>query len=80
VRNRDARDVLAPPGRRDLTSHRPVAARATRHSHLLRAHGLIHRVGKTYYYRPTQKGYEVMNTALKFWETDIALLAVQVFG
>jgi len=42
---------------------------------LLRAHGLIYRVGKTYYYRPTQKGYEVMNAALKFRETGVALLA-----
>jgi hypothetical protein len=75
VRNRDLRAVLAPPGPRDCASPRPAAARATRHLRLLRAHGLIQRVGKTYYYRPTQKGYEVMNTALKFRETDVALLA-----
>jgi succinate dehydrogenase/fumarate reductase flavoprotein subunit len=42
---------------------------------LLRAHGLIYRVGRTNYYRPTQKGYEVMSTALKFRQADLTLLA-----
>jgi hypothetical protein len=42
---------------------------------LLFAHGLIHRVGRTNYHRPTQKGQQVMNTALKSRQTDFALLA-----
>jgi len=41
---------------------------------LLCAHGLIYRVGQTYYYRPTQKGYDVMSTALRFRQTDLAAL------
>jgi hypothetical protein len=74
ARNRDLRSHLVPPGESPLTQPCP-AAHATRQLRLLRAHGLIYRVGRTYYYRPTQKGYEVMNTALKFRETDLALLA-----
>ncbi|MGH9438492.1 MAG: hypothetical protein ACRD22_11515, partial [Terriglobia bacterium] len=75
VRNRDLRQALAP----EAESHPPrphqAAARVTRHLRLLRAHGLIYRVGRTYYYRPTSKGYDVMTTALKFRQTDLALLA-----
>jgi hypothetical protein len=75
VRNRDLRDTLAPPGEPDPNQQRRAAARATCHLRLLRAHGLLYRVGRTYYYRPTQKGQEIMNTALKFRQTDLALLA-----
>jgi hypothetical protein len=74
ARNRDLRVHLAPPGESPPTQPNP-AARVTRQLRLLRAHGLIYRVGRTYYYRPTQKGYEVMNTALRFRATDLALLA-----
>jgi hypothetical protein len=75
VRNRDLRAALAPPGESDPAQCRRAAARATRQLRLMRAHGLIYRVGRTNYYRPTQKGQEVMNTALKFRQTDLALLA-----
>jgi len=75
VRNRDLWEALAPPTDTDTPPPRRTAARATRHLRLLRAHGLIYRVGRTYYYRPTQKGHEVMNAALKFRQTDLALLA-----
>jgi len=74
ARNRDLRVHLGPPGQPPPPQPNP-AARVTRQLRLLRAHGLIYRVGRTYYYRPTQKGYEVMNTALKFRQTDLALLA-----
>jgi len=75
VRNRDLRATLAPSAENDPAQRRQAAARATRQLRLLRAHGLIYRVGRTNYYRPTQKGHEVMNTALKFRQTDLALLA-----
>jgi hypothetical protein len=75
VRNRDLWEALTPATDTDTPPPRRTAARATRHLRLLRAHGLIYRVGRTYYYRPTQKGHEVMNAALKFRQTDLALLA-----
>ena len=74
VRNRDLRHALAPEAESDPARRHQVAARATRTLRLLRAHGLIYRVGRTNYYRPTQKGYEVMSTALKFRQADLALL------
>ena len=75
VRNRDLRQALVPEAESDPARRHQVAARTTRTLRLLRAHGLISRVGRTNYYRPTEKGYEVMSTALKFRQTDIALLA-----
>lgn len=75
VRNRDLRQNLVPEAESNPARRPQAAARVTRQLRLLRAHGLIYRVGRTYYYRPTQKGYEVMTTALKFRQTDFALMA-----
>lgn len=75
MRNRDLRRALAPEAESDPARCHHLAARVTRHLPVLRAHALIYRVGRTYYYRSTQKGYEVMSTALKFRQTDFALLA-----
>jgi hypothetical protein len=75
IRNRDLWQAFILKADTDPARPRQVAARVTRYLRLLRAHGLIYRVGRTYYYRPTQKGYEVMTTALKFRQTDFALLA-----
>lgn len=75
VRNRDLLQELVPPAESDPGRRRRAAARVTRQLRLLCAHGLIYRVGRTYYYRPTRKGNEVMSTALKFRQTDWALLA-----
>ena len=75
ARNQDLRHDLVPEAESDQAQRRKAAARVTRQLRLLRAHGLIYRVGRTYYYRPTQKGYEVMSTALKFRQTDLALMA-----
>jgi hypothetical protein len=75
VRNRHLRQELIPEAESDPARRPKVTARVTRQLRLLCAHGLIYRVGRTYYYRPTQKGYEVMSTALKFRQTDLALLA-----
>lgn len=71
--NRDIRKLIAGE---DQGSH-PYrnCARITRYLRLLRAHGLIHKVSRTRFYRITSKGHEVMATAIKFRETDLALLA-----
>lgn len=55
--------------------HRRYAQRVGRQLQLLRAHGLISKVLKTHYYRITNKGHQVMATALKFRAADMALLA-----
>jgi len=75
VRNRDLREALFPSSANDPTQRRRHAACTTRYLRLLCAHGLIYRVGRTYYYRPTQKGQQVMNTALKLRQTDLGALA-----
>lgn len=67
-RNRDLRQAL---------SHDPrnSSARISRLLALLRAHKLIFKVCKTNYYRITQKGHQIMATALKFRQPDVVLLA-----
>jgi hypothetical protein len=67
-RNRDLRQAL---------SHDPrnTSARVSRLLALLRAHKLIFKVCKSNYYRITRKGHQVMATALKFRQPDVALLA-----
>ena len=64
-RNRDLREALG----QSVTS-----ARISRLLALLRAHKLIFKVYKTNYYRITRKGHQVMATALKFRQPDLALL------
>ena len=68
-RNRDLRKILAD------SDPRKGSARVSRLLALLRAHKLIYKVFKTNYYRITRKGHQVMATALKFRQPDIALLA-----
>jgi hypothetical protein len=73
--NRDLRGALQPEVAADPVQRRHVANRVTRWLRLLRAHGLIKKVTRTRYYRITNKGHHVMTTALRFRETDLALLA-----
>ena len=73
--NRDLRRHLYPDAKADPAQRRSVGARVTRSLRLLRAHGLIKKVTRTRYYRITDKGHHVMTTALRFRETDLALLA-----
>lgn len=73
--NRAIRQHLYPDDESDATARRRSAARVTRHFRLLRAHRLIKKVGRTHYYRLTDRGHQVMTTALGFRQTDIALLA-----
>lgn len=73
--NRDLRRRLHPELDADPVQRRQMAGRVTRWLRLLRAHGLIKKVTRTRYYRITDKGHHVMTTALRFRETDLALLA-----
>jgi hypothetical protein len=68
-RNRDLRRAL---GQSDPKNSSACISRLLA---LLRAHKLIYKVFKTNYYRITRKGHQVMATALKFRQPDIALLA-----
>lgn len=65
-RNRDLRQALG---------QNISATRISRLLALLRAHKLIFKVCKTNYYRITRNGHQVMATALKFRQPDLALLA-----
>ena len=75
LRNEDLRRHLYPDSEADEKTRKKASARASRQLRLLRAHGLVYKVPKTYYYRATKKGHEVMSTALIFREADLALLA-----
>jgi hypothetical protein len=75
VRNEDIRRELYPGAESEPEVRRKAAARVTRQLLLLKAHGLIYKVLHTHYYRTTKKGHEIMNTALKFRDSDLALLA-----
>ena len=74
-RNRDLREKLYPNAEKDRLERRHASARVTRLVRLLRAHGLVHKVSKTRYYRTSQKGHAVMTTALNFRNWNVALLA-----
>jgi hypothetical protein len=74
VRNQDLRHHLYPHHAPNHARRRALAGHVTRLLLLFRAHGLIYRVAKTYYYRLTEKGCQVMNTALKFRQMNVALL------
>jgi hypothetical protein len=74
-RNRDLREYLEPNSEGESMSRRKASARVSRLLRLLRAHGLIYKVPKTNYHRITKSGQQVMTTATKFRDTDIALLA-----
>jgi hypothetical protein len=71
-RNKDLRIALAGSDPKPAKNN---SSRISRLLALLRAHKLIYKVLKTNYYRITRKGHQVMATALKFRQPDIALLA-----
>jgi hypothetical protein len=75
LRNKDLRLKLYPESESDPEQRACSSSRVSRHLRLLRAHKLIYKVRGNNYYRITKRGQEVMSTALKFRETDIALLA-----
>ena len=59
----------------DPARQRHASARVTRQLRLLRAHGLIKKVPRTHVYRVTKQGAAIMSTAVRFRDTDVALLA-----
>ena len=74
--NRDLRTRLTPNDLEpDPAARRAITARITRHLRLLRAHRLIRKIPRTHRYRITDKGEAIMSTAIKFRDTDVALLA-----
>ena len=73
-RNRQLRAILELRAESHPIQSAKASARITRKLRLLREHGLIRKVSKTQYYRVTEKGHQVMATAIAFRETDIALL------
>jgi hypothetical protein len=72
--NRDLRRHLY-DDRADPTEQRRCAHRLTRQLRLLRAHRLITRIPRTHRYRVTHKGHTIIATAVRFCETEVALLA-----
>ncbi|HET9530118.1 MAG TPA: hypothetical protein VFQ92_07190, partial [Blastocatellia bacterium] len=75
IRNATIRKEVYGDEKSEEASYYKATARVSRRLMLLRAHGLIYKVAKTNYYRVTKKGHEVMSTAIKFRESEIALLA-----
>jgi hypothetical protein len=72
--NRDIREALLGDTDPDPARQRRASARVTRQLRLLRAHGLIKKVPRTHVYRITHKGETVLATAIRFRETEKALL------
>src|SRR5215475_10509047 len=74
-RNRDLRQALESDSESDPAKRKKAANRITRLLKLLCAHGLIFKVVRTSYYRITKRGRELMSTAIKFRDSNVALLA-----
>lgn len=72
--HRDLREQLESGPRTDPGERRRASGRTTRRLRLLRAHGLIRKVSGTRYYRVTSKGQQIMTTALKLRDADVAKL------
>lgn len=63
-RNRDLAALLGTPAETDLLSRRRHHARVTRKIRLLRAHGLIRKLGKSHRYVLTAKGHDIIPAIL----------------
>jgi hypothetical protein len=74
-RNKDLRTRLVSNVGNEPQSRRKASGRITRWLRLLRAHGLIRKVSTTSYYRVTQVGLNLMTTALKLRDLNVAALA-----
>jgi hypothetical protein len=74
-RNPQVRRLLFPAAEGTVTDRQRASSRVTRLFRLLRAHGLIQKVSGRRYYRVSDKGTQVMTTALQIRETNAALLS-----
>lgn len=74
-RNKDVRRRLFPKSDDDPDDRRRTAGQVTRLFALLRAHHLIRKVSHTFYYRVTKRGQQIMTTARRLREIDVAALA-----
>lgn len=74
-RNRDLRPYLLAEAPPETSARRRASARLTRSLRLLHAHGLIYRLCKSYTYRLTQRGHQVMTASLTIRNCNLALLA-----
>jgi hypothetical protein len=74
-RNQDVRERLLDDPGPDEKARRQAAGKITRLFRLLRAHRLIRKVSKTFYYRVTNRGVRVMATALQLRELNLYALA-----
>lgn len=72
--NRDLRQRLGANQALEGPARRRQSGRTTRLLRLLRAHGLIGKVGGTRYYRATPKGQRIMTASLKLRDADVANL------
>ena len=74
-RNKDVRQRLLGDPETDPKARQQAAGKITRLFRLLRAHRLIRKVAKTFYYRVTPRGQQVMSTALQLRELNLYALA-----
>jgi hypothetical protein len=74
-RNPQIRRLLFPAADRDLTTRKQASGRVTRLFRLLRAHRLIQKAPGRRYYRVSDKGTQIMTTAIQMRETNFAALA-----
>lgn len=74
-RNRDLYPYWNPPAGADAPTRIQISASISRWLRLCRAHGLIRKVPASHYYRTTQKGHQIMTTALNLRRADVAALA-----
>jgi hypothetical protein len=74
-RNKDLRQRLYPQPDNDVAQVRKNSGRTTRYLSLLQSHQLLYLVPHTITTASLNEGHEVMTTALKFRETNLALLA-----
>jgi hypothetical protein len=72
--NRDLRQRLGSPPH-DPREAKRQSGRMTRLLRLLRAHGMIHKVSSTRYYRVTTRGHRTMGAALALRNANLSLLA-----
>ncbi|NLT71252.1 MAG: hypothetical protein GXX91_11240 [Verrucomicrobiaceae bacterium] len=72
--NRDVQACLFEAPARHPHEARRRASYVSRKIRLLRAHGLVRKVARRNIYRLTQRGHQVMSTAHRFRQSDVALL------